>query len=159
MRPSTRFAARALGPREFTDLSYRVFTSRRTVRFEEMEYAVPREALIPLLRALVDAVDRSDWRIALPVEVRVAAADDVPLSTAYGRETAYVAVHVAPGCPDRAAYFGMLERLAGEVEDMPHWGKLTGSTSTGCARCTLASTTCGAARPPRPAGPAREHPP
>lgn len=126
VRPSTRFAAVALGAREYTDLSYRVFTSRRAVRFEEMEYAVPRGALVPLLRALVDAVDRSDWRIALPVEVRVAAADDVPLSTAYGRETAYVAVHVAPGCPDRAAYFGTLERLAGEVGGRPHWGKLHG---------------------------------
>lgn len=126
VRPSTRFAAVALGAREFTDLSYRVFTSRRAVRFEEMEYAVPREALVPLLRALADAVDRSDWRIALPVEVRVAAADDVPLSTAYGRDVAYVAVHVAPGAPDRAAYFGTLERLAGEVGGRPHWGKLHG---------------------------------
>lgn len=126
VRPSTRFSAVALGAREFTDLSYRVFTSRRAVRFEEMEYAVPREALVPLLQALADAVDRSDWRIALPVEVRVAAADDVPLSTAYGRDVAYVAVHVAPGSPDRAAYFGTLERLAGEVGGRPHWGKLHG---------------------------------
>ena len=131
VRPGARVAARALGPREHTDLSYRVFTSTRRVRFVETEYAVPREALVPLLRELVARVERSDWRISFPVEVRVAAADDVPLSTAYGRESAYVAAHVAPGCPDREAYFGTLERLAGEVGGRPHWGKLHGLDADG----------------------------
>ncbi len=124
VRPLARVSASALGDREFSDLSHRVFASERRVRFEEMEYAVPREHGLDVLRELVAAVGRSRWRIAVPVEVRVAAADDVPLSTAEGRDTLYVAVHVAPGSPDRAAYFATLEAIAADVGGRPHWGKL-----------------------------------
>ena len=60
----------------------------------------------------------------MPVEVRTAAADDIALSTASARDTGYVAIHVPPGCPDQAAYFASLERLAAQVGGRPHWGKL-----------------------------------
>jgi L-gulonolactone oxidase len=119
-------AAGALGPREFTDVSHRVFTSPRRVRFCEMEYAVPRAAGMEVLGELVRAVERSDWRISFPVEVRVAAADDEPLSTAFGRDTVYLAIHTHPGSRDRQEYFATLERIAGEVGGRPHWGKLHG---------------------------------
>ncbi len=76
------------------------------------------------VRELVDRVTHSDWRIAVPVEIRTAAADDVALSTAYGRDSVYVAVHTAPGSPDREAYFAALEQIAGQVGGRPHWGKL-----------------------------------
>ena len=126
VRPLARVSASALGDREFSDRSHRVFTSPRRVRFEEMEYAVPREHGLDVLRELVGAVERSRWRIAVPVEVRVAAADDIAVSTAEGRDTLYVAVHTAPGSPDRAAYFATLEAIAGDVGGRPHWGKLHG---------------------------------
>jgi L-gulonolactone oxidase len=96
------------------------------VRFVEMEYAIPRSSLVSVLSELRAAVDASSWRIAFPVEVRVAAADDIPLSTAYDRDSAYIAVHVPFGAPDQEAYFGTLERLAGSVGGRPHWGKLHG---------------------------------
>ncbi|HEY3014114.1 MAG TPA: D-arabinono-1,4-lactone oxidase [Nocardioides sp.] len=126
VRPLAKLSGHALGDRAFSDVSHRVFVSPRRVRFVEMEYAVPRETVVPLVRELAAAVEGSDWRIAVPIEVRVAAADDITLSTASGRDTAYVAVHVPPGCPDQEAYFGTLERLAGEVAGRPHWGKLHG---------------------------------
>ncbi len=126
VRPLARVSAAALSPREYRDVSYRVLTSPRRVRFEEMEYAVPREHGRHVLRELVRAVASSDWRIAVPVEVRTAAADDIALSTAGGRDTVYVAVHTAPGSPDRPAYFGALEAIAAEVGGRPHWGKLHG---------------------------------
>ena len=91
-----------------------------------MEYAVPRDALLPLVRELVARVEASDWNVAVPVEVRTAAADDVTLSTASGRDTGYVAVHVPPGSPDQDDYFAALERLALEVGGRPHWGKCHG---------------------------------
>ena len=124
VRPLARVSASALGAREFSDVSHRVFTSPRRVRFEEMEYAVPREHGMDVVRELARVVGASRWRIAVPVEVRVAAADDITLSTASGRDTVYVAVHTAPGSPDRAPYFAALERIAGEVGGRPHWGKL-----------------------------------
>ena len=120
-----QFSAGALGQRTATDLSHRVFVSRRRVRFREMEYAVPREAAAEVLTELQRAVEASDWRVPFPVEVRVAAADDIPLSTASGRDTAYVAVHV-PARSDPGSYFDRLEAIAGAVGGRPHWGKLHG---------------------------------
>jgi len=121
--PLARVAARALGARTFTDVSHRVFTSPRRVRFKEMEYAVPRADLLGVLREIVAAVEASDLRISFPVEVRVAAADDIPLSTAAGRDSGYIAVHV-PARVEHEPYFGLVERIAGEVAGRPHWGKL-----------------------------------
>ena len=88
-----------------------------------MEYAVPGVAALLVLTVLRGAVVASDWRIPFPVEVRVAAADDIPLSTASGRDSAYVAVHV-PARSDPGPYFDRLEAIAGDVGGRPHWGKL-----------------------------------
>lgn len=118
-----RVASRALSARTYTDLAPRVFTSPRRVRFEEMEYAIPRSALPGVLRELRTLPERHQQRISFPVEVRVAPADDIALSTASGRDTAYVAVHVYRGT-DRAAYFDAVEALMGSVGGRPHWGKL-----------------------------------
>ena len=58
-----------------------------------------------------------------PVEVRFAAADDLWLSTAHGRETAYVAVHQYLRLP-YARYFAAVERIVAQVGGRPHWGKM-----------------------------------
>ncbi|MGY1845918.1 D-arabinono-1,4-lactone oxidase [Blastococcus sp. SYSU DS1021] len=120
-----RVSARALGPRAWTDHSHRVFVSRRRVRFLEMEYAVPRADAPAVLAELRRVHEAGDWRAAFPVEVRLAAADDVPLSTASGRDTAYIAAHVPAGS-EPGCWFAALERIAGEVGGRPHWGKLHG---------------------------------
>lgn len=123
--PAGRLASRALAARRYTDLSYRVFTSPRRVRFCEMEYAVPRAVAADTIRRLVREVESSRLRVAFPVELRVAAADDVALSTASGRPSAYVAVHLPAGV-DTTAYFSLVERIMAEVDGRPHWGKLHG---------------------------------
>ena len=115
--------ARALSAREYVDASYRVFCSSRRVRFREMEYAVPRETLVDVLRSIEAWVDSSGERVPFPVEVRVAAADDVWLSTAYERDTAYIAVHQFHTL-DHERYFRAVESIVGGVGGRPHWGKL-----------------------------------
>ncbi|GHB71222.1 FAD-linked oxidoreductase [Streptomyces cirratus] len=118
-----RVASRALSARTYTDIPYKVFTSPRRVRFVEMEYALPREHVVGALRELKALVDRSDLRISFPVEVRTAPADDITLSTASGRETAYIAVHMYKGTPYQA-YFTAAERIFTAHEGRPHWGKV-----------------------------------
>ncbi len=130
--PLARFSAGALGARTYTDVAHRVFVSRRRVRFREMEYAVPREAAPGVLAELYQVVEAGPWRVPFPVEVRVAAADDVPLSTASGRDTAYVAVHV-PARSEPGGYFAAVEAIAGAVGGRPHWGKLHGLDATALA--------------------------
>ncbi|MFF3275273.1 D-arabinono-1,4-lactone oxidase [Streptomyces chrestomyceticus] len=118
-----RLSSRALSARTYTDIPYKVFTSPRRVRFVEMEYALPRAAAVEALRELRALVERSDFRVSFPVEVRTAPADDIPLSTASGRDTAYLAVHMYRGTPYRA-YFTAAERIMTAHGGRPHWGKL-----------------------------------
>ena len=116
-----RLASRTMAPRTYTDAAPRVFTSPRRVRFVEMEYAVPRADVVDVLRELRTLPQAQG--ISFPVEVRVAPADDVPLSTAYGRDSAYIAVHVFRGDPYEE-YFRAVEALMQDVQGRPHWGKL-----------------------------------
>ncbi|MFK0048980.1 D-arabinono-1,4-lactone oxidase [Streptomyces sp. NPDC090741] len=118
-----RIASRALSARSYTDIPYKVFTSPRRVRFVEMEYALPRERVVEALRELKSMVARSGLRISFPVEVRTAPADDIALSTASGRETAYIAVHMYKGTPYQA-YFTAAERIFTAHGGRPHWGKV-----------------------------------
>ncbi|MFD8818135.1 D-arabinono-1,4-lactone oxidase [Streptomyces sp. NPDC059627] len=118
-----RISTRAWSARTYTDIPYKVFTSPRRVRFVEMEYAVPRAALVDTLRELKAMVDRSDLRISYPVEVRTAPADDIALSTASARDSAYIAVHMFRGTPYQA-YFTAAERILTAHEGRPHWGKV-----------------------------------
>jgi len=118
-----RVTAKALSARTYTDVAPHVFISPRTVRFHEMEYAVPRAVLPELFRSLRALPDELGERISFPVEVRSAPADDIPLSTAYGRDSAYVALHQYRRTPyDR--YFRAAEQLLREAGGRPHWGKL-----------------------------------
>ena len=116
-------SSRALSARTYTDIAYRVFTSPRRVRFVEMEYAVPREALTETLRELKAMVDRSTLRVSFPVEVRTAPADDITLSTASGRDSAYIAVHMFRGTSYQA-YFTAAEQIFTAHGGRPHWGKV-----------------------------------
>jgi FAD-linked oxidoreductase len=116
-------AARALGSRTYTDAAYRVFTSPRRVRFKEQEYAIPRAALASVLSEIRALFRRRDWRISFPIEVRVTPGDDVWLSTAQGRESAYIAVHVL-NSSRHEAYFGDVEAIMISAGGRPHWGKM-----------------------------------
>ncbi|MGW2418344.1 D-arabinono-1,4-lactone oxidase [Streptomyces sp. NPDC001709] len=118
-----RISSKALSARTYTDIPYKVFTSPRRVRFVEMEYAVPRAALVETLRELKSMVDRSGLRVGFPVEVRTAPADDITLSTASGRDSAYIAVHMFRGTPYQS-YFTAAERIFTAHEGRPHWGKV-----------------------------------
>jgi FAD-linked oxidoreductase len=116
-------AARALGSRTYVDAAYRVFTSPRRVRFKEEEYAIPRAALSDVLAEVRSLFQRRDWRISFPIEVRVTPSDDVWLSTAYGRDSAYIAIHVFHSAPHEQ-YFTDVEAVMTSVGGRPHWGKM-----------------------------------
>src|SRR5581483_11861366 len=118
-----RLSSSALSRRSYTAASYEVFVTPRRVRFVESEYAVPRESLLDVLAELRRAVPRLAAPVMFPVEVRVAAPDDIWLSTAYGRESAYVAIHQFVGLPYQE-YFAMFESVMAGVGGRPHWGKM-----------------------------------
>ncbi|MEU8084537.1 D-arabinono-1,4-lactone oxidase [Micromonospora sp. NPDC049101] len=116
-------SARALTERRYTGRSDRVFCTPRRVRFVEMEYGLPREALPEALAALQRIVDGLPFKVLFPAEVRFTAADDIWLSHGYGRDNAYIAVHQYVGMPYEP-YFRAFEQVAAGLGGRPHWGKL-----------------------------------
>jgi FAD-linked oxidoreductase len=121
--PFSRLAQKLTGNRDFTDHSPRVFVTNRTVRFREMEYAIPREAVPDALREVKALIERRGWRISFPIEVRSAAADDNWLSTAHGRASGYIAVHrYFRENPEE--YFRAVEEIMMAHDGRPHWGKM-----------------------------------
>jgi L-gulono-1,4-lactone dehydrogenase len=133
--PANRLATTLLGSRTYADLSWRVFAHPRRVRFRETEWAMPRAALPEVLRELDATIRRRGWRISFPVEVRVAAADDRWLSTAYHRETAYLAAHryVREPYQDYLAAVAAIVRDVAGADARPHWGKLHDLTAADLA--------------------------
>ncbi len=109
--------------RDLIDASHRIFASPRWVRFYEMEYGIPREALPEAMRRVRDLVNRGSEPIFFPIEVRVSAADDIPLSTASGRDSAWIAAHVHKG-GSYETYFQGIEQIMNDYDGRPHWGKL-----------------------------------
>lgn len=116
-------SARALSARTYQAPSHQVFCTRRRVRFREMEYAIPRERVRDVVREIDAWLRRSGANVPFPIEVRFAAPDDVWLSTAHGRETAYVAVHQYWRLP-YTRYFEAAERILVTAGGRPHWGKM-----------------------------------
>ncbi|WP_214466592.1 D-arabinono-1,4-lactone oxidase [Microbacterium flavescens] len=121
--PINRLSVKLWGDREFTDASSRVFATSRSVRFREMEYALPVENVRPAFDALRALIDERGWRISFPVEVRFAAADDRWMSTAHGRASAYIAVH-RYWREDPTEYFEAVEQIMLGFGGRPHWGKM-----------------------------------
>ena len=108
---------------EYLTTSYEVFASPRRVRFYEMEYGVPAECGIEALRRVMDLVENLGRPISFPVEYRVLGPDQIPLSTSFGRPTAYIAVHVFRRTPYED-YFRGVEAIMDDYGGRPHWGKL-----------------------------------
>ncbi|MFB8189924.1 D-arabinono-1,4-lactone oxidase [Microbacterium sp. NPDC055988] len=121
--PFSRLAVKLTGDREYTELSHRVLIQSRTVRFREMEYALPAENVVPAFQAVRALIVQRGWRIEFPIEVRFAAEDDRWLSTAHGRSSAYIAVH-RYWRADPSEYFNAVEEIMLEFGGRPHWGKL-----------------------------------
>jgi L-gulonolactone oxidase len=118
-----RAVTRLMTPSDHVDQSYRVFASRRSVRFTEMEWAVPRAACAEVLREILRMIDHDRPDVGFPIEVRFVAPDELShLSPAYGRETAYLAVHMYRGMPWEP-YFRSVQDIALAFGGRPHWGK------------------------------------
>ncbi len=116
------FVASRLGRSVKVDRSYRVFASRRIVRFTEMEYAIPRQHATEAIPRVLEAAERADPPVGFPIEVRFVAGDDSMLSTAHDTDTCYIAVHQYQGMAWES-YFRSVESIMDSYGGRPHWGK------------------------------------
>jgi L-gulono-1,4-lactone dehydrogenase len=125
-----RLVTRLAGASRRIDRSDRIFASPRLVRFTEMEYALPRERTVEAVRRVLDLVEgagrpggaRNGFAVPFPIEVRTVAADDALISTAAGRDSGFVAVHMFEGMAFEP-YFRAVEAVMDELGGRPHWGK------------------------------------
>ncbi|PSR11599.1 MAG: FAD-binding oxidoreductase [Bacteroidetes bacterium] len=118
-----RFAASTTSHHRKVNHSHRVFTTPRLVKFNEMEYNVPLAAYPEVQKEVVSWVNKNNTTVMFPLENRFVQGDDIFLSPAYQRDSAYVAAHVYHKA-DFKAYFGALEAIFLAHGGRPHWGKI-----------------------------------
>ncbi|WP_440898985.1 D-arabinono-1,4-lactone oxidase [Actinosynnema sp.] len=118
-----RYSTHFMSQSEQIDLSHRVFANYRTIRFNEMEYALPAEAGPEVLDRVLAMIEGEGFPLPMPIECRISAGDDALISQAHGRPTVYIAVH-QHRTMEYEPYFREIEKIFREVDGRPHWGKL-----------------------------------
>ena len=103
--------------------SSELFPSARTVRCNEMEYAVPYAKSTDALREVVEMIRKKRINTAFPIEFRTVAADDIWLSPFSGRESGTISVRQYYKV-DARPLFESCEAIFRAYEGRPHWGKM-----------------------------------
>ena len=116
-----------------TNWSHLVYATPRLVRFQEMEYNLPAEHFIPALKEIVQLIEAQNFRVHFPLECRWVAPDDIWLSPANGRHSAYIAAHMYKGMQYKP-YFEALEAILKKYGGRPHWGKMHTQTADSLAK-------------------------
>lgn len=103
--------------------SHEVYPTPRLVRFREMEYNIPAIHFEEAILAIKKVIEERQFRVHFPIECRFVKTDDMWLSPAFGRESAYIAVHQYKGMESKA-YFDAVEAICQSYGGRPHWGKI-----------------------------------
>lgn len=126
------FATGFMNQAEQIDRSFRIFANYRTIRFNEMEYALPREAGPEAVAEILNLIRAERFPMPMPLECRVVSGDDALLSPAHERATTYVAVHQHSTMEWRP-YFDAIEEIFRSYDGRPHWGKRNSRTAADLA--------------------------
>lgn len=124
----SRFTARHASRREEIDAGHKTLSTRRLVRFNEMEFAIPAEHGPEALLEIVHAVEANGIGVSFPIEYRFVKGDDLWLSPFYGRDSVTISLHQFRGM-DHDAYFRAAEQVFRKFGGRPHWGKLHSYTA------------------------------
>ena len=103
--------------------SWQNYTSARNVRFNEMEYHLPRDNWKAALSEVIDTIETQFPEVFFPIEVRFVKADDAWLSPFYQRDSVSIAVHRFFE-EDHTPLFEAVEPILKRYGGRPHWGKL-----------------------------------
>lgn len=102
--------------------AYQIFPSERTIRFEEMEYELPRANGWAALREVIALIRTHGLPIAFPFEFRLTAGDDIWLSPFNRGDGASVSMHQYAKMPWRD-HFLEAEKIFRAHGGRPHWAK------------------------------------
>jgi FAD-linked oxidoreductase len=116
-------SAQSIATIDEVNYSHRLFTTPRMVRFQEIEYNIPVEHAVAVINEIQKCIQQHQFQVHFPIECRFVHSDDIWLSPAYERESAYIAVHMYRGMPYRT-YFYYIEEIFKRYQGRPHWGKM-----------------------------------
>jgi FAD-linked oxidoreductase len=102
--------------------AHSIFPSDRTLRFEEMEYEMPRSVGLETLEEVVGWIRRKRLPVTFPFEYRVVAADDIWMSPMNAGPVAAISMHQYAKMP-WAALFADAEAIFRGAGGRPHWAK------------------------------------
>ena len=120
---ASRISAAGVATVSEVNYSHRLFATPRMVKFQEMEYNLPAEHFPIVLPQVIESIKEHHTNVHFPIECRFVKGDDIWLSPAYQRDSAYIAVHMYKGMP-YTAYFRNVEALYQPYQGRPHWGKM-----------------------------------
>jgi FAD-linked oxidoreductase len=125
--PLRKAAARALlagaKPETAVDEGWKLLSTERPVRFNEMEFHLPIDAQLQALQEVVATIEKERPDVFFPIEVRRIAADEAWLSPFNGGPRGSIAVHTHYK-DDFAFLYELIEPIFRRHGGRPHWGKL-----------------------------------
>jgi FAD-linked oxidoreductase len=110
-------------PEEAVDEGWKLLSTERPVRFNEMEFHLPVENQLGALKEVVAAIEANRPDVFFPIEVRRVDADEAWLSPFQGGPRGSIAVH----CHYKDDYgflFSLIQPILRKHGGRPHWGKL-----------------------------------
>ena len=112
----TNISGRRRGP------AHAIFPSDRTIRFEEMEYEMPRAVGLEALDEVVGWIRKKRLSVTFPFEYRTVAADDIWMSPMNAGPVAAISMHQYSKMPWRNL-FADAEAIFRGAGGRPHWAK------------------------------------
>ncbi|MFA7262974.1 MAG: D-arabinono-1,4-lactone oxidase [Caulobacter sp.] len=110
-------------PETAVDEGWKLLSTERPVRFNEMEFHLPAETQLAALKQVVETIEKHRPDVFFPIEVRRIAPDDAWLSPFQGEPRGSVAVH-AYYRDDYQFLFELIQPIFVKHGGRPHWGKL-----------------------------------
>ncbi|MDM5234056.1 D-arabinono-1,4-lactone oxidase [Lysinibacillus pakistanensis] len=118
----SKIAAANVVEGEKTGISYEIYPSPRSVKFQESEYAIPLMYFEACMEEIHATFKKGLFNVHFPLECRTTAGEAGFLSPTQGHESAFIAFHMYKGMPEEP-YFEWIHTMMKKYKGRPHWGK------------------------------------
>ncbi|GLC89210.1 D-arabinono-1,4-lactone oxidase [Lysinibacillus piscis] len=118
----SKLAAASVVEGEKIGISYEIFPSPRSVKFQESEYAIPLTQFEACMEEIHATLQKDLFHVHFPLECRTTAGEAGYLSPTQGQESAFIAFHMYKGM-EEGPYFQWIYTLMKKYHGRPHWGK------------------------------------
>lgn len=118
----SKISAWGVSTGSYSNDSYKLYATKRFVKFNEMEYNVPIEHFKEVITEIKNMIVREKISVNFPIECRFVKQDTIPLSPCYDRNSAYIAAHMFKP-KNFVTYFKKVEEIVARYNGRPHWGK------------------------------------